>query len=91
MHATLKLSMLEPLYTRLESSPYAAHLEQPDDDDLAALSTFGQNTATVALSSMTPPSTTLPISFYWCALDFSLTMTLLSSRMILKVFLSGTA
>ena len=63
MHATLKLSMLEPPCTGLESSPFAAHIEQPDEADPVALRTFGQNTTTVALLSITPPSTTLPISF----------------------------
>jgi len=91
MHATLKPSMLEPLCTEFELSPFAAHLEQPDEADPAALSTFGQNTATVALPSMTPPSTTLPISLYWYALDFSPTMTVLLSHMTLKVFLSDAA
>jgi hypothetical protein len=52
MHATLKSSMLELQCTGLESSPFAAHLEQPDEADPAALSTFGQNTATVALPSI---------------------------------------
>ena len=82
MHANLKPSMLEPPFTGFELSPFAAHLEQPDEADPAALSTFGQNIATVALQFMTPPSTTLPISLYWCALDFSPTMTVLPSRLL---------
>src|SRR6185312_1447434 len=80
MHATLKPSMLESPCTGLELSPFAAHLEQPDEADPTLLSTFEQNTVTVVMPSMTPPSTTLPISLYWCALDFSPTMTVLPSR-----------
>ena len=91
MHATLKPSMHEPPCIGLESSPFAAHLEQPDEADPASLSTFGQNTATIALHSMTPPSATLPINLYWCTLDFSPIMTVLSSYMTLKVFLSNAA
>ena len=54
MHATLKPSILEPLCTELELSLFAAHLKQPDEADPATLSTFGQNTAIVAMQSMTP-------------------------------------
>jgi hypothetical protein len=62
MHATLKPSMLEPPCAEIELSSFAAHLEQPDEVDSAALLTFGHNTTTVAIPSMTPPSTTLPIA-----------------------------
>ena len=55
MNATLKSSMLEPSCTGLESSPFAAHLEQSDDANPAASPTFKQNTTTVAISSMTLP------------------------------------
>ena len=86
MHATLKPSMLELSCTRIELSSFAAHLEQPNEADPVTLSIFGQNTGTVAIPSITPLLTMLPISLYWCALDLSLTMTVLPSRMTLKVF-----
>ena len=64
MHATLKPSMLELSCTRIELSSFAAHLEQPNEVDSATLSTFGQNTATISMPSMTPPSTMLPINLF---------------------------